>query len=190
MSRRIVEAKLLDIVRHDLLTDEAFEVFHNEYRKSLSEPCHAAVREAEVFRQRLSQLERSIANMISAITAGTFSPAPQSALETAEAERANSAKKKRSVINCKHPFKSSPAFNRSTTSRRATRRRSRISDQRSRKTLNAPARSSGICSDRSASSGKAMVFMQKKTGDQILMASGVYLSLVAGAGFEPTTFGL
>lgn len=81
--RRLLEQCLLAAIREELCSDEAFALFRAETTRLLREmrrrmPDHSA---------KLRNIEGRIENMVEAIQAGAFSPALKQALEAAERER-------------------------------------------------------------------------------------------------------
>ena len=83
--RDVVEARLLEHIKHDLLSDEALAVFKRETTRLLGERKRA--RRDDAPRRRIEALEREIENMVAAIRQGAWSQALQDALLAAEAER-------------------------------------------------------------------------------------------------------
>lgn len=86
--RHVLEQRVLATVRQDLYSPAALEA----YRAALIAELNAAAKDAtpdlSALERQGRELDEKITNMIAAISAGTYSPALQRALETAETERA------------------------------------------------------------------------------------------------------
>ncbi len=83
--RDLVESRLLEHIKEELLTDEAMAYFRKETTRLLGERKRET--DDEGLRRRLGKLEREIENMVDAIRQGTISTALQNALTEAETQR-------------------------------------------------------------------------------------------------------
>lgn len=86
--RKLLEGRLLEIIRKDLLSEESIEVFVRETALALKEQQRTDRPEAEAQKQRLEAAERQIANIMAAIQQGIITPSTKEALQRAEAEHA------------------------------------------------------------------------------------------------------
>ena len=90
--RKVLEGSLLEIIRNDLLSEEAIETFIHETSLAMKE-CHSERKpEQAMHKQQLADAERQIANIMKAINEGIITPTTKEALQRAEAaqERAQS----------------------------------------------------------------------------------------------------
>jgi site-specific DNA recombinase len=85
VSRDIVESRLLEAIKGKLLTPEAEQRFVRSASRRLTD--RRSSRELKAARQRLEEVEREIANIMTAIKAGILTPTTKAELEAAEAER-------------------------------------------------------------------------------------------------------
>lgn len=85
VSRRVVEAKLLEGIKQELFTPEAIELFKKQVDRIRAETQRRPVREAD--KRQLARVEKEIANIIAAIKAGILTPTTKAELEKSEAER-------------------------------------------------------------------------------------------------------
>ena len=85
--RAIVESALLAATQRDLFTEEGFAVFKQEVVRLLAERGRTQAPEQERARRRLDQVEKELANIISAIKQGLLTPSTKAELQRAEAER-------------------------------------------------------------------------------------------------------
>lgn len=86
VSRKIIEECLLDIIRKDLLSEEAFNLFHVEINKWIKRGHQDDAAEIDVQKRRLAETERQLANIMKAINEGIITPTTKEALLKAEAE--------------------------------------------------------------------------------------------------------
>jgi hypothetical protein len=84
--RKLVEDKLLEGIRKKLFDAEAIERLRKRIVEMQAERQNAHRPDQARARQELAQVEKEIANLITAVKAGTFSPTLKTALEKAEAE--------------------------------------------------------------------------------------------------------
>ena len=87
LPRRRAEKKLLDVVRQQLLTPEACEVFIDEVKKQLHGRAAEMQTSSKQSQREADAAQREIDNIIAAIKAGIVSPTVREALEAAEAKK-------------------------------------------------------------------------------------------------------
>jgi DNA invertase Pin-like site-specific DNA recombinase len=87
VSRKVVETRLLESIKRDLFTPEAFQLFEAETSRLLKEHRAAEAPIKNRVQDRLKAVETEIANIMAAIKAGIFTPATKDELEHCERER-------------------------------------------------------------------------------------------------------
>ena len=85
--RKVVESELLAALKNRLFTAEGINLFKAEVRRLLAERRADRGRDAKKVEAELARVEKEIANIVTAIKAGIFTPTTKAALEKAEAER-------------------------------------------------------------------------------------------------------
>ncbi len=188
VARVIAESRILAGIKAELLAPEYLDEFKREFR-ALRAAQHSARKAAsEARRARLSELEQEIGHLIDAVAKGLLSPAIKARLEAAESER------------------SELLSDRGGQSERAADVLSRLSDTYRELVENLehiPERH--IPRARASLSGmtggairlipdegrRCLTAELSLDGGRLLeMATGRKINVVAGAGFEPATFGL
>jgi site-specific DNA recombinase len=86
ISRKLLEEKLLEVIKEELLSDEAIDLFIQETTEILKERKAQQDPERELHQLSINQAERQIANIMKAIKAGIVTPTTKSELERAEAD--------------------------------------------------------------------------------------------------------
>ena len=84
--RRVVEAKLLESIKHDLFTEPYIRLFKQETAKLLAER-KRKITDKKAIDRKLAKAEQEIDNLLSAIKAGIVTASTKSELEKLEAER-------------------------------------------------------------------------------------------------------
>ncbi len=84
--RRVVEAKLLESIKHDLFTEPYIRLFKRETAKLLAEHKRKTT-DKKVIDRKLEKAEQEIDNILSAIKAGIVTASTKAELEKLEAER-------------------------------------------------------------------------------------------------------
>ncbi len=84
--RKVVEARLLEGIKRDLFTEEAFKLFTQETSRLLTE--QRARPETGRLKKRLAAAEKEIGNIMAAIKAGILTPTTKAELEAVETEKA------------------------------------------------------------------------------------------------------
>ncbi len=85
--RKVVEARLLEGIKHDLFTEEAFELFKQETNRLLTE--RRSRPESGRLKKRLATVEKEIGNIMTAIKAGILTLTTKAELVAAETEKAD-----------------------------------------------------------------------------------------------------
>lgn len=167
-ARKDAEAAMLSGVRERLLSDEAVKRFQRAAAAHLKR--HAP--DTEAMRARLAQAQRERDNVMSAIRAGIITPSTKSALEDAEREIARIG---REIADAKPPSTILPQLR-----DRLRRLAGSLGDVARKKPQAREALRALI--------GEAIV--RNENGAPVAEIAPCSLTMVAGAGFEPATFGL
>ncbi len=85
--KKLIEGKLLDVVRHELLSEEAVTLFLQEINSHLHLQNQKPKMELDTHKRALVSIEKDINNLMAAIKMGIITPSTKSELERAEAER-------------------------------------------------------------------------------------------------------
>ena len=88
VSRTLVESLLLESIQRDLFTEEGLAVFKQEVARLLAEQRRTRRPELAQATARLQEVESEIEHIMTAIKAGIVTVSTKTALEQAEAERA------------------------------------------------------------------------------------------------------
>ena len=86
LPKKMIEGKLLDVVRQELLSEESVDLFIKEKSNLLREHNQQPKAELMAYRRNMAQAEKQIANLLNAIKAGIITPMTKAELERAEAE--------------------------------------------------------------------------------------------------------
>lgn len=86
--RKILEGSLLDIIKGELLSEEAMEAFIQETALALKEKQSEQKPEYEAYNRSVEHAKQQITNIMTAIRAGIITPTTKAELEKAEAEHA------------------------------------------------------------------------------------------------------
>jgi hypothetical protein len=178
VKRQIVEARLLEGIQNDLLTDEAI----GEFKRRIVRACKTP--DSRVGRQRDLQVE--IDRYLDAVAAGLMSPTIKTRIEAAESALAELAADT-TIIDAREILTSLP--------RLIQRYREMVAD------LDTIARTDPDRARECIRSILGQVRVKPEKGVLVAeiglnetplaaLAGGVPMDLVAGAGFEPATFGL
>ena len=87
VSRALAEEKLLAGIQRDLFTHEGLDLFVKETTRLLAERNRQRQPDRERAELRLTEVEKELANIMKAITAGIFTASTKAELEKKEAER-------------------------------------------------------------------------------------------------------
>ncbi|MDA2911731.1 recombinase family protein [Nitrospiraceae bacterium AH_259_D15_M11_P09] len=88
VARTLVEERCLAAIQRDLFTAEALDLFVKETTRLLAERQRTQGSEVALTQRRLAKVEQEIQNIMVAIKAGVLTPTTKEELEKAEAERA------------------------------------------------------------------------------------------------------
>ena len=192
--RQLLERRLLSLLREELLAPEALVELQAEVRRLLTEHHQAARSGQRAAEQRQRELDAEIGRLVDAVATVGISPALQQRLAAAEAERAALERQRsRGGDDVSTGTRINDAL--------ARHRRQLLDLQRVLTEDVAPqdlARTREIIG---SMIGTVMIGRDPETGDNfadleepaerlLLAAVGESLGMVAGAGFEPATFGL
>ncbi len=174
-SRRALETVLLAGIKDELLSEDAFAVFEQEARRLLREAQPDPRESARVVARARAEVE----NLLTAIRAGIITPATKQALETAEARLQEAEQQHRAVAQWQ-PAQILPRAR--EIHRSLVEQLERIEDvPAAREALRS------IVGEIRLVPENGSLWAEMKPGG---LASLSQLTVVAGAGFEPATFGL
>ncbi len=184
--RELLEQRLLTELREDLLAPEALRTLREEVRAVLA----SVARENDVgnARRRITELDAEIGRLVDAIAAVGLSQALQARLRAAEDERAKLAHQESQGAALRIEVEEIVSRYRQTVLRLQevlaggddlARTRTILAD------MLGP-----VVVGRDPETGETYAEMEKPAERLLVAAVGGSLGLVAGAGFEPTTFGL
>lgn len=189
--RRIVEERLVEAINEDLFSDEAVDLLIKETSRHLKQMQEERTPESEAAQQRLEEAERTINNLMTAIKAGIITPTTKAELEQAEAEQARA---KVALQTCAVPTdnliallpRAAGQYRALLKNLRDTLQRDSAQARQCLKTL--------VGDIRLLPQGKVLFAELQRSVDGLisLAARGgpLNIRLVAGVGFEPTTFRL
>ncbi len=173
--RELVEDLLLQGIKRDLLSDDAFKVFEEEVRRILAE----AQPDPRDFEQDITRAMREVANIMNAIKQGVVTPTTLKALQDAEAALEGAKARKQEAARVE-PLEMIPRAR--AVHREMISRLEQIEDvSAAREAIRAI-----VGEIRLVPEGTELVAEMTSAG----LAGACQLTLVAGAGFEPATFGL
>ena len=173
--RERVEKLLLQGIKRDLLSDDAFSVFEKEVRRILAES-QPSPRDAV---RAVTRAEKEVENIMSAIRQGIVTPTTLSALQDAEAKLKAAQASKREI----EQFEPMDVIPRAREAHQElVSRLEQVEDvSAAREAIRAI-----VGEIRLVPEGDELVAELTSAG----LAGACQLTLVAGAGFEPATFGL
>jgi len=183
-SRKVVDARLLAAVREELLAPEAVLELQRHVAEILANRQRGGAADGHAARARLAELEREIGNLVDAVAAAGWSGAIRNRLQGAEEERTRLqasvvARKpaKGQITGVVGRYKALLINLQTTLAGEPERARAALQD---------------LLGDiRLVPEGDKLYAEVETHHQRLLMAAGgVILDGVAGAGFEPTTFGL
>jgi site-specific DNA recombinase len=197
--RKLVEERLLEGIKRDLFTDEGIALFKKEVVRLLAERARNQGRDQEKAKRRLARVEREIVNIMVAIKQGILTATTKAELQKAEAEKASLEKAMNADTGALDGIP--------TLLPRATDRfRALVSDlegvtqaqvARARNSIKAlvggeinliPMEGNYLEAELRGDYGGLVKLANESPGGKA--GAGRKLSLVAGVGFEPTTFRL
>jgi len=177
------DTRVLAGVRDELLSPAAIAELQQVVNEIFRAEMSIGDAEANAARTRLTELEKEIDRLIDAITAMGISDALQQRLRSAESERENLQRinsapqiKKTEIPNLKNRYREMVMNLKESLSGDVLEARNALREM--------------IGPIKLVEKGEE-VWAQIATSPEVLLkASGLYIGMVAGAGFEPTTFGL
>jgi site-specific DNA recombinase len=186
--RETLDKRLVSVVRDELLSPWALDVMRREVRAILAEANSGNGHDFDVAQKRVAELDTKIRKLVDAVSTVGISPALSQALQSAERE-------KESLTRLLASPKSKPtevviADVKSRYKRMMLRLQSLLDDDADREnTRQMLAQIIGPVTLESKEDGTWAV-LEEPAERLLLQAVGESLNVVAGAGFEPTTFGL
>ncbi len=191
ISRKILEGSLLEIIRKDLLSEEAIDAFLTVINVELSKQQSTSTPEVDAQKQRLQEAERQIANLMKAINAGIITATTKEALQRAEAEQEQARQALAASNHTAHAI---------TTALPNAAQRYRAMVRSLGQTLYADVNRARECLKAllgqikllPAANGYLEAELRHNAEGFIKLALGnaLQVRMVAGVGFEPTTFRL
>lgn len=174
VKRKDVEAIVLRTIREDLLSEEAFDRFQRQVQAALI----SAAPDVSSIQRKIAEAERVRTNIMAAIKMGIFTESTRGELVQAEADLA-AARTELEAMRSFQPAQFMP---------RAREQWRRIVDALADHARGIPAAREAL----HELLGNRLTIRQEKTGDLIaeIAGSDAHINVVAGVGFEPTTFGL
>ncbi|WP_414708853.1 recombinase zinc beta ribbon domain-containing protein [Roseateles sp.] len=187
IGRDVLDKRLLAEVRDDLLSPDAMSLLQREVAALLADMQREATGEAATAPRLLKTLEAEIGRLVEAIAAMGISPALQQRLRAAEAERT----RLRQLVDQAAAGPGQVIDDVMTRYRRQVLELQRVLEENADRD-----RTRALLADilgpvlmgRDADTGATWAEIEKPA-ERLLLLGGS-LKVVAGAGFEPTTFGL
>ena len=102
LPRRKAEKNLLNVLKQELLTPEACEIFMVEVKKQLSSYATTEQTNTKQLQLEVDNTQRVINNIMNAIKAGILSASTKNALEDAEVQKASAEKRLRVALDLDH----------------------------------------------------------------------------------------
>jgi len=87
VERALVEELLLEPIQTELFTEDGYEVLRASFMEGVEDLYRSKMTGQHKTRERLTEVERELANLMAAIKAGILTPTTKDELEKAEAER-------------------------------------------------------------------------------------------------------
>lgn len=174
IARQIVEDRLLEVVRRDMLTDEAYHEFESAAREALRRTQQNPI----AAKAALSHATKERDNILTAIRAGIITPSTKQMLEEAEAGIA-AAERELEILRRAQPSQILPR------AREAWRKM--VSELQS---IDDIPKAREALKDLLGNDIRIVRNDKGAVIAEIRGASESKIKVVAGAGFEPTTFGL
>ncbi len=188
VSRAVAESRLLAGIKAELMAPEYVGEFKREVRALLATLRSARNSDRNLRAKRIAQLEREIANLAEAIGSGLLSPALKAKLAAAETEHAELTNPRRSEPGDKisevlpklaDTYRELVENLENVPLRHVARARASLKEITGDVRLTPDESRTGLIAELSLDTGRLLG-----------MAAGQQISVVAGAGFEPATFGL
>ena len=192
VSRRIVEARLLETIRTELFKPEALSLFISETSRLMREAADGRKPARAIAAKRLAAAEREVENILTAIKAGIITAGTKDALEAAERDRAALRRElaepelpmralEAALPNAVERYTKMVDVLEHTLQRDIARARYQLKDLLGKVKLHPR---DGYLEAELAGSFRGLLSLAAEQGAR------AELNLVAGTGFEPVTFGL
>ena len=187
--RSIIDSRLMDVVREEVLSEAAMRRFEHELRAGLIAELSASEegRKRNADQVRLAELESEIKRLVDAVVQVGISEALSVRLRDAEAEKQTlqaASREPHRRVNIEETVRAVMQNSREVVTAMETALKSDI--ERARASLRQLLGRITISVD---SDGTVWADLENKTA-RTPLGDGLSLNVVAGAGFEPTTFGL
>ena len=183
--RKAIDARLLSVVREDLLAPAAIVELQGLVDQVILERARTGAPAAAGARKRLAELDKEIPRLVDAVAAAGWSQSLGERLQEAEREQAalrdlatRQAPSRGTVSALQLRYKEALMRLGAELETDPPRARAALQDVLGEITL------------KEESDGKIYAEIQTRPERLLLAAGGQYLGLVAGIGFEPMTFGL
>ena len=183
VSRRDAELRLLSALRDDLTSPDTMAAVQRELSRLVRERDAEASQQRQATQARLSALSREIDNLVNAVAVAGMSMALRERLSAAEAERARLTIQPRNIE--KVPAKIANMTERYKTLIADLSGALKSKPERAREALR-----EALGEIRLIPKDSEVWAEFQSPAERMLMISGESLIMVAGVGFEPTTFGL
>lgn len=180
--RETVDFRLLASIREELMSPAALAELQDNVREILAQVRQERAGKARALRERLAQLDGEVQRLVDAVAAVGISPALQARLESAEAERAALAAEQ-SVTD------DNAAAQLVDTIQRYRKLVADLDVELGKDIARARELVRRLIGPAVMVAREGQVWVEMETG-QAALAVGLSLGMVAGAGFEPATFGL
>jgi site-specific DNA recombinase len=184
--RTAVDARLLALVREDLESPQSFAELQQNVRQLVAEHQREASGAAHDGKRRLAEVEKELGRLVDALAQVGYSPAIAERLRSAEAERAALAAQTAEVLDVDELTNVVLADYRAAMLDLKSRLDGHPDRERTRELLRQMLGPVTLARDADGVTWAQM----NNPAEQLLVAGGMSLTVVAGAGFEPTTFGL
>ncbi len=187
LARETMDARLLTTVREELLQPDLLPIVKAEVKRLMAVHSRTARMSNTDTRKRLQEVESQIGNLVAALASVGFSPAVATALKAAEAEK----DELQAALGTTMPKNAVLAIDdvEARYKRLLMRLRSALDDEDRAAVREMLHQLMGQMTFAPAGDDVAIGF--DEPAERLLYATaGESLGLVAGAGFEPTTFGL
>ncbi|MBW8846769.1 MAG: hypothetical protein JF607_17525 [Burkholderiales bacterium] len=184
--RLAVDARLLSLVREELDRPDSYADLQSSVRELVAEHVIDTGGAARDAKRRLGEVEKELSRLIDALAQIGYSPALGERLRALESERAQLKAQPDDEIDVDALVTSVAADYRATMLDLKARLDGHPDRERTRELLSLVLGPVTLVRD-----ADGVTWAQTTNpAEQLLAAGGVSLTVVAGAGFEPTTFGL
>lgn len=185
--RELLDSRLISVVRDELLDPSALHELQGAVRSILAADQREASRDVDGTKKRLAQLDGEIGNLVDALATVGVSAAITTRLAAAEREKAHL----RQQLTAAAPTENQVVIDDVTAryKRMMMRLKNVLEDEDRDRTRQILAEMIGTVTVVHDDSG-IYAELEEPAARMLVACAGKSLGLVAGAGFEPTTFGL